>query len=187
MSKQGPRFFRTPASFRQWLAKHHASATELWVGYYRKDSGLPSITWPESVDEALCCGWIDGIRKGIDEVSYMIRFSPRKRDSTWSAVNIGRVEVLTQEGRMLPAGMKAFAARRESKSGIYAYEQREAVLPEPYGAILRRNRKAREFFDSQPPGYRKTSCWWVVSARKEETRLRRLEKLIAESARGRRL
>ncbi|MGH9577602.1 MAG: YdeI/OmpD-associated family protein [Terriglobales bacterium] len=186
MDKQ-PRFFRSPAAFRQWLAKHHASASELWVGYHKKDSGKPSITWPESVDEALCCGWIDGIRKGVDESSYMIRFTPRKRGSTWSAVNIKRVEALASQRRMLPAGLKVFAARKENKSGIYSYEQREAQLPEPYGGALRKNRKAWAFFQAQPPGYRKTLTWWVVSAKKEETRLKRLRTLIEECAHGRRL
>ncbi len=186
-SEARPRFFRSPASFRQWLAKHHASATELWVGFHRKASGKRSITWPESVDEALCCGWIDGIRKSVDATSYRIRFSPRKPGSIWSAINIRRAEALAKEGRMLPAGTKAFAARTENKSGIYSYEQREATLPEPYGAILRGNRKAHAFFESQPPGYRKTACWWVVSAKREQTRLKRLQTLIEESAHGRRL
>ena len=124
---------------------------ELWIGFYKKNSGKPSITWPESVDEALCVGWIDGIRKSIDAESYMIRFTPRRRGSIWSAVNIKRVEVLTNEKRMQPPGLAAFAARRENKSGIYSYEQRGEHLPEPYAGLLRRNKKAWEFFEAQPP------------------------------------
>jgi uncharacterized protein YdeI (YjbR/CyaY-like superfamily) len=182
-----PRFFRTPADFRKWLKQNHATAPELWVGFYKKDSGKPSIIWPESVDEALCFGWIDGIRKTIDAVSYQIRFTPRRVTSVWSAVNIKRVAVLTAESRMQPAGLKAFAARRENKSGIYSYEQRRAQLEEPYQRMLKKNKAAWDFFQAQPPWYRKQIGWWVVSAKKEETRLQRLEKLIATSARGKRL
>ena len=182
-----PTFFATPAEFGRWLRKNHATARELWVGFHRKHTGRRSITWPESVDEALCVGWIDGIRKGIDAESYMIRFTPRRRGSIWSAVNIGRVEALTREKRMLPAGLAAFARRVENKSGIYAYEQRSEQLPEPFAGLLRKNRKAWEFFQAQAPWYRKTIGWWVVSAKRDETRRKRLEKLIAESAAGRRL
>ena len=182
-----PTFFPTPADLRKWLQRHHATAKELWVGFHKKHTGTPSITWPESVDEALCVGWIDGIRKRIDEVSYMIRFTPRRRGSVWSAVNIKRVETLTNEKRMQPAGLAAFAARVENKSGINSYEQRSEQLPEPYASMLRRNKAAREFFQAQPPSYRKSVGWWVVSARKEETRRRRLQKLIATSARRERL
>lgn len=145
------------------------------------------MTWPESVDEALCVGWIDGIRKSMDAESYMIRFTPRRRGSIWSAVNIGRVKALTNEKRMRPAGLNAFADRRENKSGIYSYEQRTEQLPEPFAGLLRGNKKAWEFFQAQPPSYRKTIGWWVVSAKQDETRRKRLEKLIAESAAGRRL
>ena len=179
-------FFRSPSDFRKWFEKNHAAA-ELWVGFYKKDSGKPSITWPESVDEALCFGWIDGIRKSVDEVSYKIRFTPRRQGSIWSSVNIKRVTALTDEKRMRPAGAKAFAARRENKSGIYAYEQRQAQLEEPYASKMRKNKTAWGFFQAQPPSYRKTLCWWVVSAKQEETRLKRLEKLIEESAGGRRM
>jgi uncharacterized protein YdeI (YjbR/CyaY-like superfamily) len=145
------------------------------------------MTWPESVDEALCAGWIDGIRKRIDAESYMIRFTPRRRASIWSAVNIKRVALLTNEKRMLPAGLAAFANRRKNRSGTYSYEQRSEQLPEPYAACLRKNKKAWEFFQAQPPSYRKAMGWWVVSAKREETRQKRLEKLIAESGRGQRL
>jgi uncharacterized protein YdeI (YjbR/CyaY-like superfamily) len=182
-----PTFFRSPADLRKWLEKHHATARELWVGFYKKGSGEPSITWPESVDEALCFGWIDGVRKGVDARSYKIRFSPRKTGSVWSAVNIKRVAVLTGEGRMRTAGLKAFEARKENRSGIYSYEQRRAELEEPYAGILRKNAAARAFFEAQPPSYRKAAGWWVVSAKKEETRLKRLEQLIEDSASGRRI
>jgi uncharacterized protein YdeI (YjbR/CyaY-like superfamily) len=172
---------------RKWFEKNHATAPELWVRFYKKDSGRASITWPESVDEALCFGWIDGIRKSVDEVSYKIRFAPRRRGSIWSAVNIKRATALTDERRMRPTGVKAFAARRENKSGIYAYEQRHAELEEPYNGMLKKNKAAWDFFQARPPSYRKTLSWWIVSAKKEETRLKRLEKLIEESANGRRM
>ncbi len=181
------KFFKTPGDFRRWLEKNHASATELVVGYYKKDSGRPSITWPESVDQALCFGWIDGIRRRVDEVSYSIRFTPRRTGSIWSAVNIKRVKELNLTALMQPAGLKAFAARKENKSGIYAYEQRSAELPEPYDKKLKENKAAWKFFYAQPASYRKRAFWWVVSAKREETRLKRLEKLINESAAGRRL
>jgi uncharacterized protein YdeI (YjbR/CyaY-like superfamily) len=137
-----PTFFRTPADLRKWFAKHHAVALELWVGYYKKATGEPSITWPESVDEALCVGWIDGIRKRVDDKRYTIRFTPRKAVSVWSAINIRRVQALTKEGRMQPAGLKAYQARRENKSGIYSYEQRRAQLEAPYDRLLQENQGA---------------------------------------------
>ena len=182
-----PKFFKWPAAFRNWLEVYHATAKELWVGFYKKSSGKPSITWPESVDEALCFGWIDGLRKNIDEDSYMIRFSPRKPGSIWSAVNMGNAERLIKEGRMQPAGLKAYEARKENRSGIYSYEQRSPELVEPYLGKLKRNKKAWGFFQAQPPSYRKTINWWIVSAKKEETRVKRLEQLIEESAAGRRI
>ena len=182
-----PIFFSTPADLRKWFRRNHASASELWIGFHKRDSDKPSITWPESVDEALCVGWIDGIRKTIDSESYMIRFTPRRRGSIWSAVNIRRVEALTNEKRMQAAGLGAFAARIENKSGIYSYEQRSEQLPEPYASLLRKNRKAWQFFQGQAPSYRKSIVWWVVSAKQEETRRKRLARLVAGSARGRRL
>ncbi|MDX6383437.1 MAG: hypothetical protein QOK48_1010 [Blastocatellia bacterium] len=182
-----PKFFKTPAAFRQWLAANQAKSEELWVGFYKKDSGKPSITWPESVDEALCFGWIDGIRKRIDEESYQIRFTPRKVSSVWSAVNIRNVARLIESDRMQPPGLKAFAARKENRSGIYAYEQRSPELVEPYLGKLKRNKAAWKFFSAQPAGYRKQMNWWIVSAKQEETRLKRLAKLIEASAAGRRL
>ena len=182
------RFFATPGDFRKWLKTHHGSAGELWVGFYKKDSGRPSITWPESVDEALCVGWIDGLRKTIDAESYKIRFTPRKKTSNWSAVNIGRVKELTKLGRMRSAGLKAFELRKEEKSGIYAYENRKsAVLGKAEEKQFRAWPKAWDFFQLQPAGYRKLMTWWVISAKKGETRQKRLEKLIAASEAGRRL
>ena len=180
-------YFRTPTDLRKWFAKNHETKKELLVGYYKKGSGKPSITWPESVDEALCVGWIDGIRKSVDEERYTIRFTPRKRSSIWSAVNIKRTRELKRQGLMHPRGLEAFKARREYKSGIYSYEQRSAELPEPYLGQLKKNKAAWTFFESQPPGYRKQMSWWIVSAKTEETRLKRLKKLIEESAAGRRI
>jgi uncharacterized protein YdeI (YjbR/CyaY-like superfamily) len=180
------RFFKSPADFRKWLEKNHALFSEQWVGFYKKGSGRPSITWPESVDQALCFGWIDGIRKNIDDSSYKIRFTPRKRGSTWSAVNIKRVEELNKKGLMQPAGLKAFQARKEYRSGIYSYEQRSAVLPAPYEKRLKENKAAWEFFRAQPAWYRKQAFWYIVSAKKEETKLKRLARLIEQFADGRR-
>jgi uncharacterized protein YdeI (YjbR/CyaY-like superfamily) len=185
--KSAPLFFPTPADFRTWLRQNHATAPDLWVGYYKKHSGKPSITWPESVDEALCFGWIDGIRKTEDDLRYKIRFTPRRRGSVWSAVNIKRVEGLIAAGRMQPAGVKAFLARKENKSGIYSYEQRRDQLEEPYHSALRKNKRAWNFFQTQSPGYRKRISWWIVSAKQEETRLKRLEKAIKSFSAGKRL
>ena len=182
-----PKFFKTPSELRRWFEANHASASEQWIGYYKKDSGKPSITWPQSVDEALCFGWIDGIRKSIDETSYMIRFTPRKSRSTWSAVNIKRAHELIEQGLMQPAGIEAFAAREENRSGIYSYEQRSPELPDQYRGILKKNPRASKYFDAQPPSYRKAANWWVQSAKKEETRLKRLNKLIQHSADGERI
>src|SRR6476620_6985371 len=141
-----PIFFESPDAMRKWFAKHHQRATDVWVGFHKRHTSRPSVTWPESVDEALCVGWIDGIRKSIDEISYKIRFSPRRSSSIWSSINIRRVEQLKSEGRMLPAGMKAFEARRENRSGVYSYENRPEQLDEPYLSILKKNRSASEFF-----------------------------------------
>jgi uncharacterized protein YdeI (YjbR/CyaY-like superfamily) len=182
-----PAFFSTPAEFRKWLAKHHATARELVVGFHKKDSGRLSITWPESVDEALCFGWIDGIRRSIDSISYSIRFTPRKLGSTWSSVNIRRAQALIQQRRMKSAGLKAYKARKENKSGIYSYEQRKPELVEPYNRLLKENATAWQFFQAQPPSYRKTVSWWIISAKREETRLKRLKTLVACSAQEQRL
>jgi uncharacterized protein YdeI (YjbR/CyaY-like superfamily) len=183
-----PIFFATPSEFRACLEENHERATELLVGYYKKGSGKPSMTWRESVDEALCFGWIDGVRRSLGEESYTIRFTPRKPGSNWSAVNVARVEELTRLGRMRPAGLKAFEGRSEAKTGIYAYEQKDsAALEQAEEKQFRADKPAWEFFQSQPAWYRKTAIWRVVSAKKEETRKRRLARLIAESAQRRRV
>lgn len=183
-----PTFFETATEFRAWLEAHHETAAELWVGFYKTGSGKPSITWPQAVDEALCVGWIDGLRKSLGDLSYMIRFTPRKPQSTWSAVNIGRVEALTHEGRMRPAGLKAFKARAESKSKIYSYEQKEeAKLDEEAEAQFRSQPEAWAYFHSQAPSYKRTAIWWIVSAKRDETRRKRLATLIEDSANQRRL
>ncbi|HKG92040.1 MAG TPA: YdeI/OmpD-associated family protein [Gemmatimonadaceae bacterium] len=188
MAAATPTFFATPADFRAWLERHHDTGRELLVGFYKKGAGKPSITWPESVDEALCFGWIDGVRRSIDDESYSIRFTPRKPRSNWSAVNVARVAALTKAGRMHPAGLAAFEARAPERTGIYAYEQRTTAELSPADEKrFRANKKAWAFFESQPPGYRHLALWWVVTAKKEETRQKRLATLIDDSANGRRL
>ena len=182
-----PTFFKTADDFRKWLSRHHNTASELLVGFYKKDSGKPSITWPESVDQALCFGWIDGVRRRIDDVSYSIRFTPRKQRSTWSSVNIRRVAELKEQGLMQASGLKAFDARQENRSGIYAYEQRSPELPPEYQKLLKNNKAASRFFEAQPASYRKLVTWYVVSAKKEETRLKRLGEVVKHSANGDRI
>ncbi|WP_088285777.1 YdeI family protein [Ideonella sp. A 288] len=180
-----PTFFATAREFGAWLAAHGATEPQLIVGFHKRDSGRPSMTWPESVDEALCVGWIDGVRARIDEHSYKIRFTPRKPTSTWSAVNIERVRVLQAEGRMTPAGLAAFAQRREARSKVYAYEQAaQAVLDAADEARFRAHRQAWAFFEAQPPGYRHLAVWRIVSAKRPDTRQARLDKLIEASAQG---
>ena len=183
-----PTFFAEPADFRAWLEENHERASELLVGFYKKATGRPSITWPEAVDEALCFGWIDGIRRSLGDESYTIRFTPRKARSTWSAVNIEHARELVAEGRMRPAGLAAFEARSDDRSAIYAYEQRhDAKLAPDEEREFRSNERAWAFFVAQPPSYRKTALWWVVSAKREETRARRLRTLVEDSSDGRRL
>ena len=186
-SADAVKFFRTPADLRRWFDRNHQTAEMLWIGFLKKETGRPSISWQESVDEALSVGWIDGIRKRIDEERYKIRFTPRRPGSIWSAINIARVAVLKNEGRMRPAGLEAFSKKRENKSGIYSYEQRPAALPEPYRSALAAHRRAASFLEAQPPSYRKLVTWWVVSAKKEETRQSRLDKLVAACDAGKRL
>jgi uncharacterized protein YdeI (YjbR/CyaY-like superfamily) len=181
------KYFKSQTEFRKWLKKNHATARELWVGYYRTKSQQPSITWPESVDQALCFGWIDGIRKSIDDSRYIIRFTPRRSGSIWSAVNIKRVRELVGKGLMQASGTAAFNVRKENKSGIYSYDQRTAELVGPYERRLKQNKPAWNFFYAQAPSYRKAIVWWIVSAKQKATRLKRLQKLMEESARGRRL
>jgi len=181
-----PHFFETPEDFRAWMHANHATATELWVGFHKVGTGRPSITWPQSVDEALCVGWIDGIRKRLDDESYVIRFTPRKPGSIWSVVNIRRMGELEAEGRVLPAGAAAFAKRRDDKSALYSYERKQtAELPDEYARRFQANTAAWEFFQRQPPWYRRTATHWVISAKKEETREKRLATLIDDSANSR--
>lgn len=179
--------FATPAELRKWFAKHHADTQELCVGFHKKGSGKPSITWPQSVDEALCVGWIDGVRKSLGDESYVIRFTPRKRTSIWSVVNVNRVAVLTEEGRMLPAGLAAFAARSHAKTGIYAFEQEKPELSAADILKFKKHTTAWKFFEAQPSGYRRLMSWRISSAKREETRAKRLLQLIEASAAGVRL
>src|SRR5713226_7288990 len=168
-----PTFFPTPSDFRAWFEAHHDKFHELFVGFHKKSSGKASITWPESVDAALCFGWIDGIRKSIDETSYTIRFTPRRPTSTWSAVNIKRVQQLKEMGLMHPSGLKASAARSAKKSAIYSYEQRKtARFAREQDKQFRANKAAWEFFRSQAPSYQRVATYWVISAKREETKLK---------------
>lgn len=180
-------YFATPAELRAWLEANHDHATELWVGFHRKETGTPSVTWPEVVDEALCVGWIDGIRKRVDDRRFAIRLTPRKRGSVWSALNIANVERLAAQGRMRPAGIAAFERRDDARSLVYSYERATAALDPDHEARFRANAEAWAFWVRQPPGYRKLAAWYVLSARLHETRARRLDQLIADSAAGRRL
>lgn len=180
-----PIFFRSPADFRAWLEKNHKTKQEVIVGFYKKASGKPTITWPQSVDAALCYGWIDGVRNSVDEVSYAIRFTPRKASSTWSAVNVRRVAELRRLGLMQPAGMEAFEARRQDKTAIYAYEQRQNPKLNPaYERQFQANKTAWEYFQARPPWYRRTATYYVISAKRDDTRQRRLAELIRDSERG---
>jgi uncharacterized protein YdeI (YjbR/CyaY-like superfamily) len=180
--------FASAEAFRAWLEQHHDSATEIWVGYYRKATGKPSMTWAESVDEALCFGWIDGVRKRVDDERYVIRFTPRRKGSIWSAVNIGRVAGLTRAGRMRPAGLAAFEERREDRSGIYSYEQRDRAVFDPaFEKRFRARKRAWAAFEAMPRSYRQAAIRWVMTAKKQETRERRLAALMEDSAAGRRV
>lgn len=180
-------FFESSTELRKWLGKNHDKSKELWIGFYKKSSGRAGITYPEAVDQALCFGWIDGIRKRVDETSYMNRFTPRRPRSNWSAVNIKRFGELTKLGLVHSSGLSAFKARDQARSGQYSYEQRPANLAARYAARFRENEQAWEFFSAQSPSYRRTATWWVMSAKKEETRLRRLDVLIDDSNNGRKL
>jgi uncharacterized protein YdeI (YjbR/CyaY-like superfamily) len=180
-----PVFFETASDLRRWLAANHETADELWVGLYRVGSGRKSITWPEVVDEALCFGWIDGIRKSIDDASYKNRITPRRKGSNWSAINIARVVELEAQGRMQPAGRRAFVGRDEARSVVYSYERATAQLDESAEATFRANREAWSWFEQAPASYRRAATHWVTSAVKPETRDRRLQTLIADSAAGR--
>lgn len=188
MTAPKPQFFATSADLAAWFEAHGDTAAELLVGYWKKGTGRLSVTWAESVDEALCVGWIDGIRRRIDDHSYSIRFTPRRNGSTWSQVNIRRVAELTEQGRMRPAGTAAFMARRDDRSGVYSFEQRhEARLDQAAEATFRADEAAWAFFTAQPPSYRRTAVWWVVSAKQQATRDRRLAQLVADSRAGLRI
>jgi uncharacterized protein YdeI (YjbR/CyaY-like superfamily) len=180
-----PTFFATPEQFRAWLTEHHETESELWVGFHKRGTGRASMTWPEAVDEALCVGWIDAVRKSIDAESYVIRFTKRRPGSVWSNVNVARVAVLIEAGRMQPAGLAAFAARKEARSGIYSYEQAgfPEFLPE-HERQFRENQAAWEYFQSRPGWYRKSAIWSLLNAKRDETKIRRLAELIDCSARG---
>jgi uncharacterized protein YdeI (YjbR/CyaY-like superfamily) len=183
-----PLFFADPAEWRAWLEANHETESEVLVGLYKRGSGKQSITWPQLVDEALCFGWIDGVRRGLDADSYSIRMTPRKKGSNWSAINVKRFGELREAGRVAPAGEEAFARRREDRTAIYSYEQEEeATLAPEQEARLRADERAWEFWTSQPPWYRRTATHWVVRAKREETRERRLRTLIEDSAAGRRI
>jgi len=185
-SEATPIFFKGPGEYRAWLVKNHETAKELWIGFWKKSTGKPTLTWQECVDESLCFGWIDGIRKSIDAVSYKQRVTPRRPTSIWSQINIRRVGELTAEGRMRPMGLAAFEKRDETKA--YSFENRtRAVLGAAEEAKLRRNKKAWATWESSPPGYKRVASWWVMSAKKEETRQRRLASLIRDTAAGRKL
>ncbi|HEX9485091.1 MAG TPA: YdeI/OmpD-associated family protein [Gemmatimonadaceae bacterium] len=186
-TERNPLFFSTPDEFRRWLAANHARADELWVGFYRRDSGRPSITWPESVDEALCVGWIDGIRKSHDAESYKIRFTPRRARSIWSRVNLEKIRVLTEQGRMEPSGIAAYEAHDPARTQKYSFERGTVVFDAESEKAFRRNRRAWAYFSAQPPYYRRVATHFVMSAAKPETRARRLATLIAHSAKQERL
>lgn len=180
--------FDCPEAFRAWLVRYHSERDELWVGFWKKSTRRPSITWPESVDEALCFGWIDGIRKSVDDEAYTIRFTPRRSRSTWSLRNIKRYEALEAEGRIERAGVEAFGKRTDENSGMYSFEQEtQATLSEDYIARLQADAAAWADWQSRPPGYRKQVTHWIMSAKREATRERRLELLIEDSAAGRKI
>ena len=182
-----PNFFATQEEFRKWLQENHKKEIELLVGFYKVDTGKLSMSWSQSVDHALCFGWIDGVRKSIDKESYSIRFTPRKSTSIWSAVNIKKVEELDKEGLMTTEGQKAFSLRTESKSKIYAYEKEPAILDTKFETQFKENKLAWGFFEKQAPSYKKVMIHWIMNAKQEETRLSRLDKTINESQQQRRM
>jgi uncharacterized protein YdeI (YjbR/CyaY-like superfamily) len=184
-TESDPIFFRNPAEYRKWLEKNHSTAKELWIGYYKKATGKPSLTWEQTVDESLCFGWIDGIRKSIDEESFKQRVTPRRPTSVWSQINIRKIGELSKAGLMQPAGLAAFE-KRDSKR-TYSYESFAAPLGRDQEEIFRANKKAWEFWKAQPAGYKRLASWYVMSAKQEATRQRRLERLIVDSAAGRRI
>jgi uncharacterized protein YdeI (YjbR/CyaY-like superfamily) len=181
-----PTFFQTPTALRRWLEAHHATSAELWIGFYKKDSGRGGVVYRQALDEALCVGWIDGMVRRVDEASYMQRFTPRRLRSNWSAINIARANELVAEDRMQPAGLAAFERRTPDRAVVYSYEQRQAAALSPAERrAVKANPAAWNFFEAQPPSYTRTVAWWIQSAKKAETRERRLTTLIDCSARGR--
>jgi uncharacterized protein YdeI (YjbR/CyaY-like superfamily) len=182
-----PTFFRTQASFRKWLEKNHDKAKELLVGFYKVNSGKQSMTWSESVDEAICFGWIDGLRRSINQESYSIRFTPRRPGSIWSAINIKKVDDLSKKGLMFPSGLVAFEKREEKKSAIYSYEKAPENLSDDFSKKFKSNKKAWEFFESMAPSYQLTAIHWVMNAKQEGTKLKRLDELIKDSEAGRKI
>jgi uncharacterized protein YdeI (YjbR/CyaY-like superfamily) len=181
------KFFSSPEQFRQWLERNHNRATELLVGFHKKSSGKKSTTYPEALDEALCFGWIDGVRKSLDETSYTIRFTPRKPRSIWSLVNVRHVERLQKNGRMHPAGLEAFARRDPERTGIYAFENAPRQLSAQYEKMFRKNKTAWNSFEQQPPSAKRISIFWIMSAKKEETQMRRLQLVISRCEAGKKL
>jgi uncharacterized protein YdeI (YjbR/CyaY-like superfamily) len=181
------RFFATPADLRDWFDANHESADELWLGYYRKATGRPSVDWPQAVDEALCVGWIDGVRRSVDDISHVQRFTPRRKGSTWSAINVAKVTGLTREGRMRPAGLAAFEARTAANTAIYSYERAAAAFAPDEEARLRDDSAAWADWEARPPSYRRAVTHWVTSAKGAATRERRLDALILDSAAGRKV
>jgi len=179
-----PLFFAKQADFRKWLQKNHQKQTELLVGFYKVGSGKPSMTWSQSVDEALCFGWIDGVRTSIDKDSYQIRFTPRKPTSIWSAINIKKMEELIKAGLMQPAGLASFEKRKEHRSKVYSHEKEAVAFTKDFTKKFKANKKAWKYFESLAPSYRKVSTHWVMSAKQEQTRLKRLNQLILESEAG---
>jgi len=182
-----PIFFENQEDFRKWLEKNHDTEKELFVGYYKIGSEKHNMTWSQSVDQAICFGWIDGIRKSIDKESYFIRFTPRKPKSIWSAVNINKFNELSKAGLMKPAGIAAFKLCEESNSKIYSYENEEIKLPEEFDQVIKANGQAWSYFQSLPPSYRKASTKWVMSAKQEVTRIKRLDELIRDCEAGRKI
>ena len=177
-----PRAYPSPAAFRQWLVRNHATATELVVRLFKLHAADQGMGYSDALDEALCFGWIDGVRHAVDEISFSVRFTPRKTRSIWSRVNVKRVEALIAAGRIQPAGLVAFSARDQARTGVYSFERSAAVLPPPFAGALRGNKAAKAWFAAQPSGYRRTCIHWVMSAKREETRRRRLTTLITCSA-----
>jgi uncharacterized protein YdeI (YjbR/CyaY-like superfamily) len=182
-----PIFFPTQSDFRRWLEENHETESEIFVAYYNVKSGKSGMTWSESVDQALCFGWIDGVRRKIDEESYCNRFTPRKANSNWSAVNIAKVAELTEKGLMKPAGIAAFEKRQESKSAVYAYENESKHFSGEFEKLFRANENAWDFFEKQANWYKKQMINWVMTAKQAATREKRLQRLIAESANEKRL